>query len=389
MPYDITEDRRDEYRRCSSESARAKAKALNGEGPAPLHPINVPLLDPDQLMPARAPNGMHSLSLFSGGGGFDLGFELAGFSHVASFDILEICGETLISNRPKWEVNAGADRGDVRKVDWKRYAGRVDVIHGGPPCQPFSVAGKQLGHLDDRDMWPEFVRAVRQLRPRAFVAENVVGLLDPKFKLYVHQTILQPLHEYKITSFKLSAAMFGVPQARQRVFFVGFASRRAFEHFTIPGATHYFDHLGGEQVSDGTSPMFEEIRDLRRCVGVREALGLEDIGFDALAPTLRSGFTGPRNSTSILNSVASQRAWELLQIWPNGVGASRAKASLFVAQNRHFRLSVQDCALMQGFPDRWHFRGSVYKVLGQIGNSVSPPMAYQVAYSVATALAFD
>ena len=122
------------------------------------------------------------------------------------------------------------------------------------------------------------------------------------------------------------------------------------------------------------------------CMGVREALGLNGIGFDALAPTLRSGFTGPRNSTSVLNSVAGQRAWQELQIWPNGVAANREQASRFVVANGHFRLSVQDCAIIQGFPESWHFAGSVYKILGQIGNSVAPPVAYRVACALFDAL---
>ena len=218
---------------------------------------------------------------------------------------------------------------------------------------------------------------------------RAVGLLDPKFRLYVRASILEPLSEYRIVSFKLSAAMFGVPQMRQRVFCVGFRSRKAFHHFAIPEATHSFDHLLGDRKSADSKPMFEDLLEYRRCMGVREALGLPDIGFDALAPTLRSGFTGPRNSTSILNSAASQRTWELLQIWPNGVAASRESASRFVTRNGYFRLSVQDCALIQGFPKRWHFKDSVYKVLGEIGNSVPPPMAYQVACAVASALAAE
>ncbi len=110
-------------------------------------------------------------------------------------------------------------------------------------------------------------------------------------------------------------------------------------------------------------------------------------GYGALAPTLRSAFTGKRNTTSVLNSSAGQKAWGNLGIWPNGVQANREKASAFPAKYDHFRLSVQDCALLQGFPEDWRFAGAVYQVLGQIGNSVAPPVAYQVAKAVAFALA--
>ena len=121
-------------------------------------------------------------------------------------------------------------------------------------------------------------------------------------------------------------------------------------------------------------------------MGVRGALGLGSIGIDALAPTLRSTLTGPRHTTSILSSVSAQRKWRALRIWPNGVAATREAASAFPAANGHFRLSVADCALLQGFPAAWKFDGAVYMSLGQIGNSVSPPMAYQLGLAVGQAL---
>lgn len=118
-------------------------------------------------------------------------------------------------------------------------------------------------------------------------------------------------------------------------------------------------------------------------MGTREALGLPNIGFDALSPTLRSGLTEPRHTTSILSSVSAQKAWEKLHIWPNGVAENREKAHLFVAKNSHFRLSFPDCGILQGFPESWQFSGAVYQTLGQIGNAVPPPIAYQIAISIA------
>lgn len=336
-------------------------------------------------MPRKPSNGLRALSLFSGGGGLDFGFERAGYSHVASYDILDVCGDTLSANRPDWQVYAG-EEGDVTQVDWSRFRGEIEIIHGGPPCQPFSVAGKQKGAQDERDMWPNFVDSVLELHPLAFVAENVPGLLNPKFSKYIEDTIRKPLSSYTIHRFILHAAGFGVPQHRKRVFFVGFSNAECAKRFSPPCSTHAWDHL--EQKSSGSvQPRLIDDEVVRKkCFGVRESLGLPPIGADGLAPTLRSGFTGPRNSTSVLNSVASQHAWSELQIWPNGVATNRERASVFVAKNRHFRLSVQDCALIQGFPASWKFSGGVYKVLGQIGNSVAPPMAYAVADAVAEAL---
>ncbi len=121
-------------------------------------------------------------------------------------------------------------------------------------------------------------------------------------------------------------------------------------------------------------------------MGARAALGLSDIGFDCHSPTLRSGFTGPRKTTSVLNSRASLNVWNKLHIWPNGVQGDRDAAARFPPENGHFRLSVQDCAVLQGFPDSWSFRGATYQIIGQIGNSVCPPVGYAVACAIADAL---
>ena len=96
--------------------------------------------------------------------------------------------------------------------------------------------------------------------------------------------------------------------------------------------------------------------------------------------------SGKRNTTSVLNSAAGQKTWGDMGVWPNGVQSNRQSASNFPAKHNHFRMSVQDVALLQGFPENWKFSGAVYQVLGQIGNSVSPPVAYQVAKNVAKAL---
>ena len=373
MPYDLTGAQRDRYREISQRSQRRKVALLGL--PLSARPVAQPLgqrLDPNDLMPQVAAHGLSSLSLFSGGGGLDLGFERSGFAHLASFEILDICGETLRSNRPAWVVHAGAEAGDVTRAVFRPYRD-VDVVHGGPPCQPFSTAGKQAGDQDPRNMWPDFIRCVQQTRPRAFVAENVPGLLDRKFEAFVAHNILAPLQgAYTVFKFKLSAADFGVPQARKRVFFVGFKAKRDAARFAPPDPTH------GDTVE-----LFGSV--LPRNT-VRKSLGLADTGFDVLSPTLRSGFTGPRKTTGVVNSKASMVTWAKLGIWPNGVQPDRAMADVFTAENGHHRMSIADCALLQGFPEDWQFSGAVYQALGQIGNSVCPPAAYAVARRVAIAL---
>lgn len=374
QPWLLTDEERAAYRRMSQTSRLAKLAALRGEGRTPLHPVNHPRLDPNDLMPVVPPHGLRSLSLFSGGGGLDLGFERAGFSHVASWDVLEHAGLTLEANRPDWVVHGGT-AGDVTKVDWKRWRGLADVVHGGPPCQPFSVAGRQKGSRDERDMFPAFVKAVLGVEPLAFVAENVAAVGGPKFRPYLTETVLEPLGtKYEIRELEMRAELFGVPQQRRRFILVGFRRKRDAAAWRAPEATHSpFEPTA----SNGHLP---------RCLGARWALGLPDLGQDALAPTVRSSLTGPRHTTSILNSVSSRNVWERLQIWPNGVAPTREQARAFVPENGHFRLSISDVALLQGFPEDWPFVGAVYMALGQIGNAVPPPLGYAVASSIAAAL---
>jgi DNA (cytosine-5)-methyltransferase 1 len=232
-------------------------------------------------------------------------------------------------------------------------------------------------------MLPEFVRAVNEAEPLAFVCENVPALAGPKFAPYLRKAFLEPLSErYRVMKFKLSAHDFGVPQLRHRVFFVGFRRLKDAKRFLVPDPTHRADHLGKNLLPPATA------RPLEQAMGVRAALGLPDIGFDALAPTLRSTLTGPRHTTSILSSVSAQHAWEALGVWPNGVARSRLAAARFPTKNGHPRLAVADCAVLQGFPSWWHFEGAVYMSLGQIGNSVAPPVAYRVGLSIARALDF-
>lgn len=374
MPYELTDEQRDRYRATAIRSQLRKQELLRDhKQEAPARGVELgERLDPNDLMPLLEPNGLSSLSLFAGGGGLDLGFERAGFDHLASFEILDICGSTLRANRPKWDVRAGEEAGDVCAALFTPFRG-VDVVHGGPPCQPFSTAGKQAGAADPRNMWPDFVRCVLQTRPRAFVAENVPGILDRKFERFVAENILAPLEKsYTVFKFKLAAHDFGVPQARRRVFFVGFRAARDAARWVQPTPTH-------GDVED----LFDTL--LPRNTA-RRSLGLPDIGHDEVAPTLRSGFTGPRNTTGVLNSKAALKVWNDLQVWPNGVQPSRSIANAYPPENGYFRMSVDDCALLQGFPADWRFSGAVYQALGQIGNSVCPPVAYTVARQVARAL---
>jgi len=378
-PWMLTASTRERYRQIARRSRKRAQEAAAGLLDA-VHQPNEPVLHPADLMPQLVPNELRALSLFSGGGGLDLGFERAGFTHVASYELLDHAAATLRRNRPSWEVHGGEDDGDVKGVRWRDWLGEVDVLHAGPPCQPFSNAGRQRGELDPRDCWPATVAAIKAVKPRAFVAENVPALASAKFSSYVQEVIVDPLGSgrprWHVTPFLVQAWRFGVPQVRRRLVFVGFRDIAAARRFQPPSPTHYWhpnEHAAG----------------LLRTMGVRAALGLPDgEGFlDGLAPTIRSGLTGPRFTTSVCNSTAAHRTWEALGIWPNGVARSREAASRFPVESGAFRLSVQDVGIIQGFPEDWTWPEPVYQAVGQIGNAVPPPIGWAVAKAVAAALA--
>ena len=206
-------------------------------------------------------------------------------------------------------------------------------------------------------------------------------------KTYLDETLFQPLEQdYEIQMFILNAAGFGVPQIRKRVIFVGIRKNSAQNTYKKPEELFDYSHLKRTKdlKKEQSLSLFEEVPSKKKkCMGVREALGLEETGYDTIAPTIRCTLTGPRSTTSILSSTSAQKVWKSIGIWPNGVQLNREKASAFETKDGTFRLSVADCALLQGFPENWKFNDPVYKALGQVGNSVAPPMAYNIAKSIA------
>jgi len=118
--YNIDQQKREKYRKTSQLSAEIKRKSITGEIKSN-QKINVPFFNPTKLIPRLKKNNINCLSLFSGCGGLDLGFDLAGFNHLASFDLIPVCGDTIKKNRPSWKVYAGETEGDVTKINWKNY----------------------------------------------------------------------------------------------------------------------------------------------------------------------------------------------------------------------------------------------------------------------------
>jgi site-specific DNA-cytosine methylase len=181
-------------------------------------------------MGSNGNNRLTTLEICAGAGGQALGISRAGFAHVGLVEIEPDYCATLERNRPGWNVvNA-----DLREFDGSGFAG-VDLLAGGVPCPPFSIAGKGLGADDERDLFPQALRLVDEVRPRAVMIENVRGLLSPQFDEY-RESILAELRSkgYRVWMELLNASDFGVPQLRPRVVIVGLrADVRA--DFEFPG----------------------------------------------------------------------------------------------------------------------------------------------------------
>ena len=134
---------------------------------------------------------MPSIELFAGAGGLALGLHSAGFSPKAVVEFNKDACRTLRANKVFTLGATGVYEGDVAKFDYLSVPETIELISGGPPCQPFSVGGKANGQNDSRDMFPEAVRAIREKKPRAFVFENVKGLLRKNFLEYFEYVIFQ------------------------------------------------------------------------------------------------------------------------------------------------------------------------------------------------------
>ena len=141
-----------------------------------------------------------AVELFAGAGGLLLGTSLAGFRHIAAVERERNCCDTLRLNQAKGYPLVDRDmkiiQGDVREVDWSFVQEDVDLLAGGPPCQPFSLGGRAQGHSDSRDMFPAFTAVLARLRPRAFICENVKGLTRESFHQYYEYILLRLQHRW-------------------------------------------------------------------------------------------------------------------------------------------------------------------------------------------------
>ncbi|MCM1029443.1 MAG: DNA cytosine methyltransferase [Pseudoflavonifractor sp.] len=305
-----------------------------------------------------------SLEICAGAGGQALGIEMAGFTHLLLVEYEKDYCECLKSNRPTWDVKCM----DVRNFDGTPFRDRIDLLAGGVPCPPFSVAGRQLGNEDERDLFPEMLRLVNEINPRAVMIENVRGLLDTKFNSY-RESIVNHLKsmDYNVHLKLLNASDYGVPQLRPRVVIV--AIRKDLDDtFDFPPPN-----------PNNSMTVGNALFDLMSSRGWRHAADWR-LQANKAAPTIVGG--SKKHGGPDLGPTRAKKAWAMLGIDGKGV-ADNAPEADFEGMPR---LTVKMLARIQGFPDDWCFGKKKTLACRMIGNAFPPPVAREVAVSIASIL---
>jgi DNA (cytosine-5)-methyltransferase 1 len=307
----------------------------------------------------RRKAGLTTLELCAGGGGAALGLELAGFSPVALLDNDPHACATLRHNRPYWNVIEA----DMRRFE-PSYWSEVDLVSGGLPCPPFSIAGKQLGKDDERDLFPAMLRIVKHARPRAVLIENVRGILSERFagfRANIDKSLNREGFECYWTAF--NATQFGVPQTRFRVFLV--ALRRG---ETKP--------LRWPIAMSGMVPTVgQAIGELMAARGWLGAAAWKERA-NTPAPTIVGG--SHKHGGPDLGPTRARREWAELGV--DGLGlANEAPAPDFIGTPR---LTIRMVARLQSFPDEWGFIGSKTHAYRQVGNALPVKLAQSVGIAV-------
>lgn len=306
-----------------------------------------------------------SLELCAGAGGQALGLEQAGYDHVGLVEIDKHCCATLRHNRPAWNVLEEDMR--LFKEEATQYQG-IDLLAGGLPCPPFSVAGKQLGERDERNLFNDAIDIIDTTRPQAVMIENVRGFLDAVFHDY-REHLKNQLKKlgYETGWRLLNASDYGVPQLRPRVVIVAVPEGRS-DLFEWP-----------EPNPQNPATVGETLHDLMAARGWRGADAWREQA-NEIAPTIVGG--SKKHGGPDLGPTRARRAWASLGV----EGRTIAVEAPDPFHNDMPRLTVPMVARLQGFPDDWHFTGAKTNAYKQVGNAFPPPVARAVGMQVAHAL---
>lgn len=378
---------------------------------------------------------MRSVELFSGCGGLALGIARAGFKHAKLVEWNADACATLALNQTngvEYVRDWPFTRGDVRAVDWSDVNGEIALVAGGPPCQPFSIGGKHKGNGDSRDMWPEAIRAVRELHPRAFLFENVRGLARPAFAGYLawikahlavpgvgrweeedHASHLARLSDsmgradYDVIVLKVNAADYGAAQKRHRVVVAGVRKDLGIA-LEPPAPTHSREALLWDQWISGEywkrhgmpTPKSGPTSDAdRRAVAKLRADGKPPA--ESAWRTVRDAIAGLGAPDGRNNHVFQDGA----RVYPGHTGSpldEPAKAlkagdhgvpggeNMMVRDDGTVRyFTVREAARLQGMPDDWVFSSSWTESMRQLGNAVPVELARSLGEWVARSLDGD
>ena len=379
---------------------------------------------------------MNSIELFAGAGGLALATANAGFHHKAVLEWNPNACKTLRQNQADGLAqlkNARIIEGDISAFDFNEYAGEIDLVSGGPPCQPFSIGGKHAGMDDERNMFPHAVRAVREIAPKAFIFENVKGLLRDSFTNYFQYIIHQLTYpqmarkgdeewtnhsarlekavtkgsesglKYNVIYQLLDAADYGVPQHRHRVLIVGIRSDLKLQ-FSVPQQTHEQDALLHDMWVTGeywerhripkqkrpSVPAQLKSRVQNLCSlfpgmllpawrTVRDAISdLPDVAPGESCSKFANHFCNPgaRSYAGHTGSPYDEPA-KALKAGDHGVPGGENTLRFDDGSVRYF--SVRECARIQTFPDDWKFQGSWTESMRQLGNAVPVQMCEVVS----------
>ena len=377
-----------------------------------------------------------SIELFCGAGGLALGLQSAGFSHEALYEWDKDSCDNIKTN-----INDGLDiiqgwhvhQEDVRAVNYDGFTGKISMVSGGPPCQPFSMGGKAQAYNDKRDMFPEAVRAVREVMPEVFIFENVRGLMRKSFSQYFSYIILQltypsivkkegmtweehremlekhhtscnhSLCEYNVTFRLLNAADYGVPQQRYRVIIVGF--RKDMDaRWSFPLPTHSKDALlyskwisheywdKHHKVTPECPLTQAELNRVRRnveetdkvllpWVTTRDAIGdLPDPRSEAAMKYDNHIFRGGAKMYAGHTGSMLDEPSKTIKAGAHGVPGGENAVVLDNGEIRYY--TVRESARIQTFPDSYRFYASWTESMRQIGNAVPVKLAEAVGSSV-------
>ncbi len=308
-----------------------------------------------------------SVEVCAGAGGQALGLHQAGFEHVALVELESVACDTLRQNGKRLGWADCVHEADLNAWSPVDDLGEVALLSGGVPCPPFSIAGKQLGSDDERDLFPAILRLARELNPRAIQIENVRGLLGRKFDAYRaavddELAAMGYLSQWQL----LNASDYGVPQLRPRTILVAMRPDDM-AHFAWPEPNKRAAPTVGQALKKSMASRGWE----HAATWAKNA--------NRIAPTLVGG--SKKHGGPDLGPTRARKAWAELGV--NGISiGNEVPEPGFVGMPR---LTARQAATLQGFPTSWEFAGKKTAAYRQIGNAFPPPVARAIGESIAAA----